>query len=1097
MAIYGLFVGINNYEQHKIRALKGCINDVELITGILMKRYNISSNNIKTLLNERATKRNIIAGFQEHLAQAKANDTAIFYYSGHGSEEKVDPKLWPITPKGHNETFVCYDSRASELYDLADKEVRYLIHQLDQKGINVVTIVDSCHSGGATRALEEDSEKQPQTRQTPGNQRMRPMESYIFYDDPSAQIWINDFSLMPEGKHIALAACQNDQLSKEIYTAQLKTQGAFTYSFCWTMSIQQLPPSYRNLIDATAQRIKNQVTQQTPQVLAIGNADIHQTFLSDTLESVVYSIHFENNHWWLSAGISEGINKDALFEIQLDNNTHIEVIVLEPLSGISKISIEDDKHLNHKHIYNAVLLDPAITKLSVTFSGETASIQAIREVLKTSEAHHYIQESAHADYKLTASESTIDFQRKDAEKLLITSPIDKHNTRKPEILALNLAQHMALWHRTMNIVNAAGDMPNDLVELVIEQKNLVTDSYQIIEPQDDNYYIQYQPSLGQAELLKPHLTITLKLNTSYEWREDIHVALLFLDPAAGGIVDLIKEPVILRQKEYIAYDGNSKVKKHKIIKFPIKNNDSYTHTASIPKKLLAAGIQKSTDYFKLFYSNRPIEIGSLTQAPLSKLLKTYRSGNTRGLNDEDDEVIPDPSIFRTRTKTLGFTIYKPPAPQTLDSNKATQLIKNIRIQPHGLNALASIQRVSDATEEELAICLDFGNDASKSITESEQVTPDNPLLIEIDTPLNPNEVILAYTKDKNNDLLLPLGFSQLGTQSGKATVKIDSLPSPSAINAKSLGGSIMIYVKKAFHDFLRLEYDATQLAIPLFATPHSLETSGYETNTEKLRKAVSDTNKILLIIHGIIGDTKYMAGAINQEVNGKKLGEGYLTLTFDYENLNTPIPEIAEILSKKLSAIGLGKDHDKELIIAAHSMGGLVSRWMIEKEKHAPKVSQLIMCGTPNGGSPWSDVKSWAYALMTLNLNGLLGPIANANIWSTVAGIGAGALVKLANAIDDNLDAMNKDSKTLKSLYEAEPSNIPYHLIAGNTQDLRIQLSDSESKLSKLLVYLKDRGKIAAYDLLTSQLFKESNDIAVSQSSMQKITSGDIPLKTQ
>ncbi len=85
-----------------------------------------------------------------------------------------------------------------------------------------------------------------------------------------------------------------------------------------------------------------------------------------------------------------------------------------------------------------------------------------------------------------------------------------------------------------------------------------------------------------------------------------------------------------------------------------------------------------------------------------------------------------------------------------------------------------------------------------------------------------------------------------------------------------------------------------------------------------------------------------------------------LVLTFDYENLNTTIEENGRLLKERLEAAGLGSGHGKTLDIAAHSMGGLVSRWFIEREGGNQVVRRLVMLGTPNGGSPWPKVVDWA-----------------------------------------------------------------------------------------------------------------------------------------
>ena len=69
----------------------------------------------------------------------------------------------------------------------------------------------------------------------------------------------------------------------------------------------------------------------------------------------------------------------------------------------------------------------------------------------------------------------------------------------------------------------------------------------------------------------------------------------------------------------------------------------------------------------------------------------------------------------------------------------------------------------------------------------------------------------------------------------------------------------------------------------------------------KARQRSSQAQKVLLFIHGIIGDTKDMAKSVQRA----KLAEGGATLksrydlvlTFDYENLNTTIEHIRLVLA--------------------------------------------------------------------------------------------------------------------------------------------------------------------------------------------------------
>ena len=93
-----------------------------------------------------------------------------------------------------------------------------------------------------------------------------------------------------------------------------------------------------------------------------------------------------------------------------------------------------------------------------------------------------------------------------------------------------------------------------------------------------------------------------------------------------------------------------------------------------------------------------------------------------------------------------------------------------------------------------------------------------------------------------------------------------------------------------------------------------------------------------------------------------------VVLAFDYENLCSGIINISKALKKILLDCDI---QNKQLTIIAHSMGGLVTRWMIEKEEGAPLVKKLIQAGTPNGGTELSELRKKMTGWLTLGMNGL------------------------------------------------------------------------------------------------------------------------------
>ncbi len=87
-----LLVGINQYPGNV--ALQGAVTDVALQHELLKYRFGFQAENILTLKNEQATRKNIESAFVEHLIeQASPADLVVFHFSGYGrilSGETVD-----------------------------------------------------------------------------------------------------------------------------------------------------------------------------------------------------------------------------------------------------------------------------------------------------------------------------------------------------------------------------------------------------------------------------------------------------------------------------------------------------------------------------------------------------------------------------------------------------------------------------------------------------------------------------------------------------------------------------------------------------------------------------------------------------------------------------------------------------------------------------------------------------------------------------------------------------------------------------------------------------------------------------------------------
>lgn len=153
---FALIIGVNQYnETTKFSQLRGAVNDAKLIHKTLV-RAGVPEINITELLDQRATKSKIEASWNKMISKSKRDDTLIFSFAGHGTQEfdqNGDEKLLDPTDT-LDETLLLSGyadfPRKANNERLVDDELYTLWKRAN--GRRIIFIVDSCHSGGATRS---------------------------------------------------------------------------------------------------------------------------------------------------------------------------------------------------------------------------------------------------------------------------------------------------------------------------------------------------------------------------------------------------------------------------------------------------------------------------------------------------------------------------------------------------------------------------------------------------------------------------------------------------------------------------------------------------------------------------------------------------------------------------------------------------------------------------------------------------------------------------------------------------------------------------------------------------------------------------------
>jgi uncharacterized caspase-like protein len=300
--IYGLLVGIDTYPD-PTPSLRGCANDIEHFEAFLHARGAIEGASLKLLKlqNEQATRQRVIAAFQQHLCQAGEQDVVVFYFSGHGSQSLSPPEFWRLEPDHLDETLVCYDSRTDGSWDLADKELAFLISKVAQRKPQIVVILDACHSGSGTRASDGTT-----IRRTVTDTRLRPIETfvpgsgeYVSSTTPSSSGWLD----LPMGRHILLAACRSEEEARELSFGGVR-RGVFSYYLLEALQQRSPALSYRDLFRCIDARVRATVANQSPQIEATLNSDLAQPFLGGAIGAgrQTFAVHHEPILGWVMDG---------------------------------------------------------------------------------------------------------------------------------------------------------------------------------------------------------------------------------------------------------------------------------------------------------------------------------------------------------------------------------------------------------------------------------------------------------------------------------------------------------------------------------------------------------------------------------------------------------------------------------------------------------------------------------------------------------------------------------------------------------------------------------------------------------------------------
>ena len=1074
----------------------------------------------------------------EHLRQAKDGDICLFYYSGHGSTIQAPEEFRGSKSKLQNETIVCVDSR-TDARDLIDKEIAFLLWDaLQGKDVHCVVIMDCCFAGNNTRAIEGDTGIR--YRHAADSNRQIPLKEYLGFHQGFYQPQPDGGMKISVAKYVQLAASMDNQTAQE--TAS--DGGLFTSQLLEVLRKGGSTRTYRDLMQTTRISVRNRNPKQTPVDFAADDKDLDQPFLGGDIMPYrpAFEIRYDGilKNWKLFGGQMDGListpgnpskvkvqGSDKEFSLHKVESNY-SILDTSALSELDKTKTYQGRISKFSAPCLQVCLSEGAWEFEKKAKGRGE--ETLQSVFGSGSKFPYV----HINFEENHKEAPYQIRISEADEFVLvrtgsTVPLFKRNSHIASFLSD--VDFMGKWLVACELKQSQTNFRSE--DFVFRLERIENQPFNWDDPDhmDADWVnpdgvlpevttFSYRNGYNPAFRLSVSIHPDSKISSCY-------VGALYLDSRYGITSNLIRPdaghltkggaPVFLR---YFDGDGNE----FKSIKLGLHKDYQKYH------------INEITSVIKLMVSNEPLHLDvyaqealQLDDAPDIKYRSAIPQTTDKDMDmDRSKDDAPDRTdwcVFTTRLRIIGpkkskvlepgipvdFGAFQVEAPtgfsatafaatgddisekvfETKRSKSGASL--NVIAPPSGLfgNALtldqafpAGISGAANNTVQVLEL---------KSAEPGVKLNLPEGKILKINTKHNLNsssvalETIFPFGYDEKSDLYYPIGYTN-----GAGVICIEQLPDETDLvlerdeqhKQRSLGGSIKLFFQKVAWSRLSGQHEYNRLSLHRRGPDGSLVEIAYFGNERSRAQASEITAAInggeaLLFVHGIIGDTTDMVKAVFEK-EALTLPDTAI-LTYDYENLNSGIAAAAQNLKIMLTDCGFGET--KRLTILCHSMGGLVSRYMIEHLEGDRFVKKLIQCGTPNGGSELSDFRKKVTGWLVAGINGVA-------IFQPYLAVAAFLGRRLEKGLFNNLDEMDPESSFLAKLNEPgkKQPDVPYYLVGGDTGQIEVQFPEDASFFRKMLENLKSRGVYVGLDNVVFD--KAPNDMAVKVERMQHLPWG-------
>ncbi len=464
--LYVLLVGINRYPSG-IPALEGCVADVEDVRAFVEERLGYFDVNVEVLVDEMATRGNVIRLFRTHLCRAGEEDAVWFHFSGHGSRTRAPEEFLEFEPDGMHESLVCYDSRSEGGLDLADKEMAVLFAEVARRNPHILATFDCCHSGSGVR---EGASEGAGARFVSRSNKERPLSSYM------DGYYVKHGISIPNVKMVFFAGCGKSEQAWE----DSNHRGIFSRLLCGILRESRGRMSYADLFLRLRSAVQSSENIQNPQLECYEGVSAYHRFLDGWSPPMgkTYSVFQRDNAWFIRCGQIHGLLLNPLSPVRFsvkcpggDSNSLGSTLSVRAVHiGIqeSEIVAENGCVLDKKNDYEGIIEELPVPPLLVSLSGELPGIELVEEVRRERSGSlvDFARDDNSPEFKVSCRKGNIRILNQTTGRSLLE--LDGYSEENAQLLIMQLMK-IERWKRLSRLDNSHSRLDSRAVDFGVCQ----------------------------------------------------------------------------------------------------------------------------------------------------------------------------------------------------------------------------------------------------------------------------------------------------------------------------------------------------------------------------------------------------------------------------------------------------------------------------------------------------------------------------------------------------------------------------------------------------------------------------------------------------